>query len=466
MIVKVENKSILDIEADIIVVNLFEGVTFPGGVTGVVDRAYNNIISDYVIGKENFEGKYGEIYQLPLVNENKKILVVGLGSSDDFCLSKIRDLTAKVVRQYNGKAKKIVSILHGAGIAGLCAKCCAQMIAEGAISGTYAFDKCGSLKSVSMPRVKTVAGYAFRDCRVLETVYLEDVTAFTANAFNYSTGSGALKSITINRVLSDGKVPTWSKYTNTSSITYAFEFYVPSQSIALYQASASYNVYNIHTLDTVMSTDDGNYSLMEFGSGWELVSFAPLGDVTTLIIPSSYEGKDIISIKPGAFVHCTTFTSITLPTTYSVYRYGAFDGMLSLQSVEVASGSTYFMSEGGVLMTANGKELVYYPAKKSGTSYTVPSGTVIVQSYAFSDATMLENVTMPASLTTIGYQAFGGLNIQTITFNSATPPYLADTDSFDTDSAGFTIYVPADSLDAYKSANGFIKYKDYIVAAS
>ena len=141
MIVKVENKSILDIESDIIVVNLFDGVKLPGGVTGVIDKAYNNVISDYVIAKENFTGKYGEIYQLPLVNENKKILVVGLGSSADFCLSKIRDLTAKVVRQYNGKAKKIVSILHGAGIAGLCAKCCAQMIAEGAISGTYAFDK-------------------------------------------------------------------------------------------------------------------------------------------------------------------------------------------------------------------------------------------------------------------------------------------------------------------------------------
>ena len=146
MIVKVENKSILDIEADIIVVNLFEGVKFPGGVTGVVDRAYNNIISDYVIGKENFTGKYGEIYQLPLVNENKKILVVGIGSSADFSFSKIRDLTAKVVRQYNGKAKKIVSILHGAGIAGLCAEGCAQMVAEGAISGTYAFDKYKTIK--------------------------------------------------------------------------------------------------------------------------------------------------------------------------------------------------------------------------------------------------------------------------------------------------------------------------------
>ena len=46
-----------------------------------------------------------------------------------------------------GNVKKIVSILHGAGIAGLCPQLCAQMITEGAISGTYSFDKYKSVKN-------------------------------------------------------------------------------------------------------------------------------------------------------------------------------------------------------------------------------------------------------------------------------------------------------------------------------
>lgn len=145
MKVKIEKKSILDIEADVIVVNLFEGVKHPGGVTGVVNSAFNNIISDYVIKKEKFEGKYGSIYELPLPDAGKKILVAGLGKQSEFSLTKIRDLTAKIVR--NCKAKKVVSILHGAGIAGLCPQSCAQMITEGAISGTYAFDKYKSQKN-------------------------------------------------------------------------------------------------------------------------------------------------------------------------------------------------------------------------------------------------------------------------------------------------------------------------------
>lgn len=143
MLVKIEKKSILDIDADVIIVNLFEGVTVPGGVTGIVDKAFNNIISNFVIAKEKFEGKYSSIYQLPLIECGKKIFITGLGKQSEFTYTKIRDLSAKVVRLCNkdGNVEKVVSILHGAGVAGLCPQRCAQMITEGAISGTYAFDK-------------------------------------------------------------------------------------------------------------------------------------------------------------------------------------------------------------------------------------------------------------------------------------------------------------------------------------
>lgn len=149
MKVKIEKKSILDIDADVIVVNLFEGVKKPAGVTGIVDKAFNNVISNFVIKKEKFEGKYGDIYELPLIESGKKIFVAGLGKQTEFSFSKIRDLTAKIVKTCikNGNVKKIVSILHGAGIAGLCPETCAQMITEGAISGTYSFDKYKTTKA-------------------------------------------------------------------------------------------------------------------------------------------------------------------------------------------------------------------------------------------------------------------------------------------------------------------------------
>ena len=141
MQIKVVKKSILDVKADVIVVNLFEGVKHPGGVTGIVNDAFDNVISDYIIKKEKFEGKFGEIYKLPLAKEGKKIFVVGLGKQADFTYPKIRTLTEKVVKACGKNEKKVVSILHGAGVAGLNPELCAQMIAEGASAGGYTFDK-------------------------------------------------------------------------------------------------------------------------------------------------------------------------------------------------------------------------------------------------------------------------------------------------------------------------------------
>ena len=158
MKVQVKNVSILDVEADVIVVNLFEGVTKPSGVTGVVDRAYGNIITNFVIGKEKFNGAYGEIYELPLIEANKKILIVGLGKSNEFTYTKLRNLNAKLMRKLKTmeSAKKVVSILHGAGIACLSPELSAQMIAEGIISGTYSFDKYKKVKSENYVKEFTI----------------------------------------------------------------------------------------------------------------------------------------------------------------------------------------------------------------------------------------------------------------------------------------------------------------------
>ncbi len=320
-----------------------------------------------------------------------------------------------------------------------------------------AFDSCVLLKTASFPRLTTVSATTFKGCTSLESVYFEDVTTFSSNAFQ---NASKLKNITINRIIPDGgKIPTWATYNPPLN----FEFYVPSQSLALYQASASYNKYPLHTLDTVMLTEDGNYSLINSGGGWEIMGFTPLKAITTLNIPQNYNGKDIVSIKAGAFSLCTTVTTIVLPASYCHYQQGAFNGMTALQNVNVASGSTYFSGVSGVLFSANGKELVYYPSGNTSASYNIPNGTELIQSYAFEGATMLQTLVVPASVTTVGYQAFSESGLITITFAGTTPPYMVDTNIFNTNVDGFTIHVPAGSGDAYKASSGFIKYKDYIV---
>lgn len=141
----VEKGSLTEVNADVVIVNLFEGVTSPGGATGAIDQKLNGAISDFVINKEGFKGKFGKMYVLPVLgNENfSKVLIVGLGKSEDFSLNKVRELSSKIIQKCSSldNVKTVASLLHGAGVAGLDPFSCAQMMAEGTLIGSYNFDK-------------------------------------------------------------------------------------------------------------------------------------------------------------------------------------------------------------------------------------------------------------------------------------------------------------------------------------
>ena len=96
--------------ANVLVVNLFEGVKIPAGATGSIDIALDGLISKFVIGNEKFEGKFGEMYLLPTYGKiaAEKVLIVGLGKNKDFTPNRLREVSAKVIKkcQKLGNAKK------------------------------------------------------------------------------------------------------------------------------------------------------------------------------------------------------------------------------------------------------------------------------------------------------------------------------------------------------------------------
>jgi leucyl aminopeptidase len=124
-------------------VNLFQGVTSPGGATGAVDRALDGGISA-LIAEGEIKGKRGEVSLVHTLNRlpTPRVLVAGLGKPDEFNLNIIRDLMGTALRRARALgARDVATILHGAGIAGLDAEECAQAIAEGAVMGAYRFRK-------------------------------------------------------------------------------------------------------------------------------------------------------------------------------------------------------------------------------------------------------------------------------------------------------------------------------------
>ena len=137
---------ITSIKADAVIVNLFEGVTTPGGGTGAVDKALGGLISR-LIAQGEIKGELGKTTMIlagggsgPVAG---KVIVVGLGSGGAFSLERVRKVAGSAWRAAtsSGKVKTVATILHGAGIAGLDATECARAVAEGSALAAYSFQE-------------------------------------------------------------------------------------------------------------------------------------------------------------------------------------------------------------------------------------------------------------------------------------------------------------------------------------
>ncbi|MFO7680994.1 MAG: leucyl aminopeptidase [Chloroflexota bacterium] len=143
MNVQVQQGSIQENTADTIIVNLFEGVTTPGGATGAVDQALNGAISE-LIASGDLTGKAGEVavlYPRGLIPA-KRVLVAGMGERENYDLEGVRQTAAAAMQRARDlNAKEVATIVHGAGIAGLPAAAAAQATVEGSLLALYTYDK-------------------------------------------------------------------------------------------------------------------------------------------------------------------------------------------------------------------------------------------------------------------------------------------------------------------------------------
>jgi len=144
--IKVITGDIAQIEADAIVVNLFEDTTQPGGATAAVDKALGGAISS-LINRGETKGKFGEINIIHTFGKPRQVgaeivAIVGLGKLQDFNTDKIRGVAGEFCRALRKlNCHKIATILHGTGTGGIQPETSAQAITEGALLGLYSFNK-------------------------------------------------------------------------------------------------------------------------------------------------------------------------------------------------------------------------------------------------------------------------------------------------------------------------------------
>ena len=160
MRITVTHGDVTHVSTPALIINLFEGVTHPGGATGAVDRALDGAISQLIAEGET-KGKKGEMTLVHTFGRiaPSRVLVTGLGKSDKFGVATIREVTAEACRFLRRRGiTSAATIAHGAGIGGISPSNSGQAIAEGASLGLYRFteyqsrddDSRGNLDEISI----------------------------------------------------------------------------------------------------------------------------------------------------------------------------------------------------------------------------------------------------------------------------------------------------------------------------
>jgi len=143
MKIKTVAGEITRIEADAVVVNLFEGLKRPGGATAAVDKALNGAISN-LINQGEIKGKAGEVAIIHTLGKlpARIVAVAGLGKKKDFNLDSVRKVAgdfSRSLRKLN--CRRVATILHGAGTGSLATEDLAAAITEGSLLGLYDFTR-------------------------------------------------------------------------------------------------------------------------------------------------------------------------------------------------------------------------------------------------------------------------------------------------------------------------------------
>lgn len=187
--------------------------------------------------------------------------------------------------------------------------------------------------------------------------------------------------------------------------------------------------------------------------GWysDLYGYNEASLVTEAVLPQS-----ITRIGDQAFYKCNELTSVNFPSSVTYIGPLAF-ASTGLTSIEIPNLMTEIMTS----CFATCKQLV---------SVKLPNTLITIGDMAFGDCTSLTEFEIPESVAFLGYNVFLGSNaLKTLVCHPTTPPaksqfgYYYDGPLQLSDSIQFeTIYVPMESVEAYKGYYAWRLYKDII----
>lgn len=189
----------------------------------------------------------------------------------------------------------------------------------------------------------------------------------------------------------------------------------------------------------------GSGTIISDGNDWPSI-FAVFRDCNI----SNIDLNGVTKIGNYAFYNLSGCTSITIPPSVTTFGRYAFSGVSGLNSVTIDYDSNATLGYNQF----NGSSI---------TSLTIGSHPTTIGQSMFQKCTKLTNLVIPSNISSIGNSAFyycSGLT--SVTVESTSPPTIGS-GVFDSTN-NCPIYVPPESVDAYKAASGWSSYASRIQA--
>lgn len=164
----------------------------------------------------------------------------------------------------------------------------------------------------------------------------------------------------------------------------------------------------------------------------------------------------VTSIRDWAFYNyslTTKLIKIQIPDSVKYIGRSAFDDCEHLENLHLGNSVEHI-----------GERAFAYNDNNNGVeSLIIPDSTKVIEQSAFESWYSLTHLTIGAGITKIGDYAFDSSELTTLICKAKTPPTLGS-DVFSNISDSCIIYVPAESVNAYKSATNWSLYADQIQA--
>ena len=295
------------------------------------------------------------------------------------------------------------------------------------------FSECYSLSNFTIPNsVKEIGADAFSGCRSLKNITIpSSVERIEDNAFRYCE---RLTSVVIpNTVTYVGEMAFWGCKNLKSAI-------FPNTITSLNNGT----FWNCNSLSNFTIPN----SVKEIGED----AFSGCTSLKNITIPPSVE-----KIERAAFMDCKGLTSVVIPNTVTYVGPGVFSGCENLKSAIFPNTIT---SLDGTFKDCT-----------SLSNFTIPNSVKDIGISTFRGCTSLKNITIPASVEQFGYWWFGECNnLEELTCLNTTPPIAGNYGSYSGELYYFsdvtytkaTLYVPKESVEAYKTAEIWSNFKNIV----